>query len=238
MRLVVVGALLLVVGLGPLIVGGTSQSNRVETVQAAVEPAPPADPYGAPLKGGDRPAAAPASPVGGPAAAPVTAATPTNTTGGEAPTTPSTSLVVDPSAVGEGTTLVDDETEYVHEGGSYSEEEPDDEFPGSGEGEFPISSNLPDGTDYPLADMVNLAVDLLSAETTGQGRDRYPHLADQVSVCCVDFVVDGAVVLFGPSHPDPATIIVEWHALDAAEHAAWMEVARLLLNLDETVTKG
>jgi hypothetical protein len=26
--------------------------------------------------------------------------------------------------------------------------------------------------------------------------------------------------------------------LDVAEHAAWMEVARLLLNLDETVTKG
>jgi hypothetical protein len=26
--------------------------------------------------------------------------------------------------------------------------------------------------------------------------------------------------------------------LDIAQHAAWMEVARLLLNLDETVNKG
>ena len=125
--------------------------------------------------------------------------------------------MVDPSAVGEGTTLVDDETDPVHEGGSHSDDEPDDEFPGLGEGEFPISSNLPAGTDYPLADMVKLAVDLLLAETTGEARHRYPHLVDQVSVCCVDVVVDGAVVLFGPSHPDPATIIVEWHALDAAE---------------------
>ena len=58
MRLVVVGALLLVVGVGALIVGGSSRPNRGKTVQAPVEPAPPTDPYGvygAPLGGGDYP---------------------------------------------------------------------------------------------------------------------------------------------------------------------------------------
>ncbi|MDH5614916.1 MAG: hypothetical protein OEY62_00055, partial [Acidimicrobiia bacterium] len=49
------------------------------------------------------------------------------------------------------------------------------------------------------------------------GRDQYPHLADQVSVCCVDLTIDGTAVLFGSIQADPATIIVEWHALDAAD---------------------
>ena len=75
MRLVVVGALLLVVGVGALIVGGSSRPNRGKTVQAPVEPAPPTDPYGvygAPLGGGDYPAAAATSAVSGPEAASVT----------------------------------------------------------------------------------------------------------------------------------------------------------------------
>lgn len=83
---------------------------------------------------------------------------------------------------------------------------------GVGDG-FPISSNLAEGEDYPLEEMVALAVEVLVAENTGQGRARYPHLAGQVSSCCEDLVVDAAAVLFGATD-DPATIIVDWHALD------------------------
>ncbi|MDH3369348.1 MAG: hypothetical protein OEO17_16025, partial [Gemmatimonadota bacterium] len=223
MRLAIVLVVLVGLALGALMIGGTAQPDDAEPAPAAVEPAAPADPYGAPLGGANAtqvaPQAAPSAPEAPSSSAEHTSVetTPTTATGAEPAAGSAPALVVDVGAVGEGTTLVDDDTEQVHQGGLHSEEEPEDEFPGLGEGEYPISSNLPEGTDYPLAEMVRLAVDVLAAETTGEGRDQYPHLADQVSVCCVDLTIDGTAVLFGSIQADPATIIVEWHALDAAD---------------------
>ena len=217
MRLAIAGVLMLALAAALLV--GSPPATTGEASDAPVSTSTlPAEPYGAPIGGG---AAPPTEVTPSPtenelptSTLPATDGSSSTTTSAPLPAAPTTT-VVDPDQVGEGTTLIDDETGHVHEGGSHSEEEPDDEFPDLGEGEFPISSNLPEGTDYPLAAMVQLAVDVLIAETTGEGRDQYPHLADQVAVCCEDFEVDGAVVLFGAAQADPATIIVEWHA-DAA----------------------
>lgn len=119
------------------------------------------------------------------------------------------------AAIGEETTVIDDAAEVVHADHGHSEEEPADEFPDLGEGEFPITSNVEVDDSYPLAAMVGLAVDLLEAELTGEGADRYPHLVDTLSHCCEDLAIDGAAVLFGPTQADSTSIIVEWHA-DAA----------------------
>lgn len=214
MRLALVAVPLLVVGLGAVV--AADRSNRAGSVGVVGEST-----YRDPLSGeGVSPKSPPQQSASAPPA-PLAATTPSQTApatarNAEAPATSATTLLADPRPAGEGTALVSPET-LVFQGGPHREEETDDEFPALGEGEFPVSANLPNGTDYPLGDMVALAVEVLAAETTGQGREGYPHLADQVVVCCADLVIDGAAVLFGASETDPATIIIEWHARDVAD---------------------
>lgn len=112
------------------------------------------------------------------------------------------------------TTIVIDDPEHDHAAHDVAEESEPDAVAAEG---FSISSNLDAGVEYPLEAMVDLAVELLRAETTGAGRDNYEHLVDQVSVCCSDLEVLGAVVLFGAAATDPATIIVEWIAVSIAD---------------------
>ena len=220
MRVIVVAAALLVLGLGALIRSSPSDAPGGGD-RAPVATTSPVDRYGAALGGAPKsrsgPDGAATTVTSGPE--PDVATTVTSgpepdvaATMGEAVTTsPPTTVsgeVADPGS----TPVFDDTAETVREATDHREEEPGDEFPGLGDGEFPITSNLADGVEYPLGSMVDLAVGLLRAETTGVGRDRYPRLGGRVSVCCEALVVDAAVVLFGPTQTDPATIIVEWHA--------------------------
>ena len=96
--------------------------------------------------------------------------------------------------------------------GTHMEHEPSNEFSGLAIGEFPVSSNLPEDTEYPLREMVELATKVLEAEVAGVDSELYPHLSNQVSVCCRNLIIDGAAVLFGATPKDPTTIIIEWHA--------------------------
>lgn len=145
------------------------------------------------------------------------------TTGTAAPTTSTTepSAPVDGvesgPAVSEATTLIEDVADAHGHDHGHLEEEPENEFPDLAPGEYPVSSNLAEGVEYPVRAMVELAVALLDAEVTGTNRDGYPHLAELVSVCCERLEVDGAAVLFGATASDPATIIIDWHADAAGE---------------------
>ena len=215
MRVIAVlgGLVVLIVGL--FVVAGPERPGHTAADAAPVtEPTTSTSRYGEQLASGE---ALPTTPT--PEDTPTVETDGTGSTAASEPTEPTASApaTATESTVGEDTTLIDDSIETVHHDHSHSEEESEDEFPDLAEGEFPVSSNLPEGTDYPLRAMVDLAVALLDAEVTGAGRENFPHLADQVSVCCEGLEIDGAAVLFGATTADPATIIIDWHADAAGE---------------------
>lgn len=195
MRMIVAGVVLVVIGVGALTAPISATDNQPTTTPVSTT-ATTSDPYGAPLGAdSESPASTPVSPV------PTSTASSTDGSAGASTAT-----------MGEETTLIDHTVEVVHHDLAHSEEEPSDEFPDLAEGEFPITANIDVDAGYPLAAMAELAVDLLRAELTGEGADRYPHLTDTILVCCEDLRVDGVAVLFGPTRADATSIVVDWRA--------------------------
>jgi hypothetical protein len=186
MRMIAAGVLLVLVGLGLWAIGG--RSDPIATSSEATE----------------------TTTVGG-STATTTTAPPTESSSTSSTSSTSMAVTSSTSLAKPDQTTTTTLGDFVGRQGYAGEVS---EAPSGDQGEFPISSNLGEGVDYPLDPMVDLAVGQLRAATTGEGRERYPYLADMLAVCCRDLVVERAAVIFGETPTDPATVLLSWHAIE------------------------